>query len=402
MPHLIYFNNNNKLVKKNIIFIAIKETTSEREKIKMSNTEEVDVYRTLQIHLDKMPIGFPATKSGSDIRVLKHLFSPEEAKAATYLKFGWERDLESLDEIYNRIDNPSISKKDLGEILDEMGKKGLIMTKREESGKKYYGNALLMVGIFEFQVNRLDKEFIEDFHDYFDEGWLPETLKLKGAQLRTIPLEKSIEYEPSVKDFDKVQELLKTTDGPYMVANCICKQLKDIEDDPCKVTDRRELCMGFGHAAQLYIDQGWGRKITREEAIEILRKNQEEGLVLQADNSQKLTFICSCCSCCCEGLSRFLKIPNPGKMMISNFYAQINAEDCTGCETCINICPMEAIKLVENKAKVRVKRCIGCGNCVVQCPSDAISLQKKDREFIPYPTMDDLFDKIMQRKKAQG
>ncbi|MCJ7649492.1 MAG: hypothetical protein MUP85_12820, partial [Candidatus Lokiarchaeota archaeon] len=146
----------------------------------MSKSEEKDVFRELQKHLDKMPIGFPATKSGSDIRILKQLFTPYEAEIAMLLKFGWERDLETIDTIYNRIDDKSISKEVLGNILDEMGRKGLIMTKRELD-QKYYGNALLMVGIFEFQVNRLNKDFIEDFHDYFDEGWLPETLKLKGA-----------------------------------------------------------------------------------------------------------------------------------------------------------------------------------------------------------------------------
>jgi len=364
------------------------------------SVDDIDVYRKLQEHLDKMPIGFPTTKSGSDIRILKKLFTPEEAKVATFLKFGWERDLETLDTIFSRVVDNKISKEVLEDILDEMGRKGLIMTKND-SEQKYYGNALLMVGIFEFQVNRLDKDFIEDFHDYFDEGWLPETLRLKGAQLRTIPVEKSIEIKQNVSDFDKVQELFKTTDGPYMVANCICKQLKDIEEQPCKVTNRREVCMGFGHAAKLYIDQGWGREITKEEAISILKQNQEDGLVLQADNSQKLTFLCSCCSCCCEGLSRFLKIPNPGKMMISNYFAEVDADYCTGCGTCIEICPMEAITLVDDVAKIKQKRCIGCGNCVAKCPSEAISLKKKERQFVPFPTMDDLFDKIMQRKIAQ-
>ena len=366
----------------------------------MLKNEEEDVYRILQKHLDKMPIGFPATKSGSDIRLLKHLFTPEEAKIATLLRFGWERDLETLDTVYARIEDRNITKEDLGNILDEMGNKGLIMTKRD-SDQTYYGNALLMVGIFEFQVNRLKKEIIKDFHDYFDEGWLPETLRLKGSQLRMIPVEQSVEFEPNISRFDKVEELFETTDGPYMVANCICKQLKDLEEQPCKVTSRREICMGFGHAAKLYIDQGWGREITKDEAIDILKQNQEDGLVLQADNSQKLSFICSCCSCCCEGLSRIVKIPNPGEMMVTNFYAEVNEDDCTGCETCINICPMEAIKLVDNLAKIKKKRCIGCGNCVVRCPSDAISLNKRERQFVPYPTMDDLFDKIMQRKKAQ-
>ena len=299
-------------------------------------TENDDVYIKLQQHLDKMPIGFPTAESGSGIRLLKHLFTPEEAEMATWLKFGWDRDLETIDSIYERIKDKGLTKEELENKLDEMSKKGLIMFKRE-GNIKYYGNALLMVGIFEFQVNRLKKEFIPDFHDYFDNAWLPEAVKVKGAQLRTIPVEKSIELHDNVSSFDNLEDLLKTTDGPYAIINCICKQLKDMEGEPCKVTDRREVCMGFGIAAELYIEHGWGREITKEEAREILKKNQEDGLVLQPDNSQNLTFICSCCSCCCEGLSRYLKMSAPGKYIITNFYAQVDSDSCIGCGTCVEI-----------------------------------------------------------------
>jgi electron transport complex protein RnfB len=262
-----------------------------------------------------------------------------------------------------------------------------------------------MVGMFEFQVNRLDqlpKEFIKDFHDYFDEAWLPEAFKVKGAQLRTIPVEKSIDVERVATKFDSLESLIESVKGPFMVTNCICKQLKDLEGDPCKVTTRREVCMGFGYAAKMYIGQGWGREISKEEAIQILKQNQEDGLVLQPDNSQELGFLCSCCSCCCESLSRYIKFPNPGNMSITNYYAEIDSELCTGCSTCINICPMEAIKMRDNISKVKQKRCIGCGNCVVKCPEDAINLRKRERVFTPFPTLDELFDKISERKKRIG
>lgn len=362
---------------------------------------EVEIYKKLQQHLDKMPIGFPPSKSGSGLRLLKHLFTPEEAELATYLRFSWERDLEPIDVIYERVKDKEITKEELEEKLDFMVKKGLLMFKKE-NGLKYYGNALLMVGMFEFQVNKLDqlpKEFIKDFHDYFDEAWLPEAFKVKGSQLRTIPIEKSIEFKENVADFDNLESLIESTQGPYMVTNCICKQLKDLEGEPCKVTSRREVCMGFGYAAKMYIEQGWGREISKVEAIEILRQNQEDGLVLQPDNSQELGFICSCCSCCCESLSRYIKFPNPGSMSITNYYAEIDPELCTGCGTCVNICPMEAIKLQNDISKIKKKRCIGCGNCVVKCPVEAISLKKRDKQFTPFPTMDDLFDKISERKK---
>lgn len=359
--------------------------------------EDNDIYRKLQEHLDKMPVGFPSVKSDADIRLLKHLFTPEEAKIAMFLKFGWVRDLEPLEVIYERAKETGISIEKLENVLDRMVSKGSIMFKRE-GDKKYYGNALLMVGMFEFQVNKLTKEFIKDYHDYSVQGWFQEAFRVKSAQLRTIPVEKSIEFEHNVSPFDDVGKCLDSYDGPIAILNCVCKQVKDILGDPCKVTDRREVCMGFGVLAQLCIDQGWGRSITKEEAHEILRKNQEEGLVIQPDNSQKLSFICSCCSCCCENLSKYVLLPNPASVVIANYYAEVDPDLCIGCGICVEICPMNAISLKDEVSSIKRKRCIGCGNCVAKCPEEAISLHKRERQFTPFPTMDELFDKVMERK----
>lgn len=357
-----------------------------------------EIYRQLQQHLEKMPIGIPPVKSGAGIRLLKTLYTPEEAEIAMYLRFGWERDLEPLETIYERAKENRFSLNELEERLDEMVKKGLIMYNKVNS-KKYYGNALLMVGIFEFQVNKLKPEFIKDFHQYFTEGWLPEAIKLKASQLRTIPVEESIDVDKNISRYDDLKQLLETTNGPYSVANCVCRQVKDMEGEPCKVTSRRELCLQFGFAAKMFIETGNGREISKEGALKILKKSQEEGLVLEPDNSQKLTFICCCCGCCCENLTKMKLLARPGQFMITNYYAIVDQEECVGCGVCIDICQMEAIKLKNNIANIRTRRCIGCGNCAAKCPSEAISLEKRERQFTPFPTMDALYDKILERKK---
>lgn len=362
-----------------------------------SISEDSGIYRKLQQHLDEMPVGFPPVKSGADIRLLKHLFTPEEAKIAMFLKFGWDRDLEPLETIYNCAKETGISLEELETILDRMVSKGSIMSKKD-GGKKYYGNALLMIGMFEFQVNRLTKDFVKDYEDYFIQGWLPEAFRVKAAQMRTIPVEKSIEFEHNVSTYDNITKVIDEAEGPFAIMNCVCRQVKDILEDPCKATDRREVCMASGIMAQLTIDQGRGRAITKEEALEILQKNQEEGLVIQPDNSQIFSFVCSCCSCCCENLSKYILLPNPANVVIANYYAEVDSDLCTGCGTCVEICPMKAIKLKDDISSIIRKRCIGCGNCAAKCPSEAISMNKRERQFTPFPSMDVLFDKVMQRK----
>jgi ferredoxin len=356
-----------------------------------------EIYRKLQQHLDKMPVGFPRAESGSDIRVLKHLFTPEEAKIATFLRFGWNRDLESLDKIYDRIKNTGISLEELETKLDNMVKKGAILTRKDDN-QKYYANAMLIIGMYEFQVDKFTKGFLKDFNDYLNEIWGREANKTGYHQLRTIPVEKSLDPSLNVAPYDNIREIIEKSEGPFVKINCVCRQEMDIYGKPCKITNHKENCLGFGDMVQTYIDQGWGTQISKEETLKILKKNQEEGLILRPNNSQDVEFVCSCCSCCDRGISGLLRVPDPVNYVISNFYSEVDPELCTGCGSCIDRCQLKAITLVEDISSVDHKRCIGCGNCVTVCPSEAMTLIKKDKECVPPKTMDDLYDLILDEK----
>ncbi|MFX1593957.1 MAG: 4Fe-4S binding protein [Promethearchaeota archaeon] len=362
-----------------------------------NKSEDSDIYRQLQKHLDKMPIGFPQAESGSDIRVLKHLFTPEEANIATFLKFGWNRDLEPLEQIYERIKDTGVSIEELKTKLDNMVKKGSILSKRKRD-KKYYANAMLIIGMYEFQVNKLTTEFLKDFNEYLGEIWGAEANKTDYHQLRTIPVEKSLDPELRVAPYDNVRKIIEESNGPFAKINCICRQERDMYGKPCKMTNHKDNCLGFGDMIQMYIDQGWATQISKEETLRILQTNQEEGLILRPSNSQNVEFICSCCYCCDKGISELLKVPDPANYVVSNFYSEVDPELCTGCGSCIDRCQLEAITLIDDVSSIDRKRCIGCGNCVAICPSDAIILQKKEEEYVPPPTMDDLYDLILTEK----
>jgi len=361
------------------------------------NENDHDIYKELQLHLDTFPIGFPTTKSGIEFEVLKHLFTPKEAKIATKLNFSWSKNLEPLNTIYERTKDFGLSIEELEFHLDNMIKKGVIHF-RKEKGKKYYSNTQFIIGMYEFQVNRLNKDFLGKFHKYLGVNLGLEVFGTKISQFRTVPVEKSITPEHHISTYDDLKTIIEEVEEPFAVVNCICRQANDLLGNPCKATDRREVCMTFGPMAHMYIDQGWGREISREEALEIQRKNEDDGLVLQAGNSLKPHFICSCCGCCCPVLVGTKKFPRPVQFFSANFYAEVDSELCSGCGTCIDRCQMEAIKLVKEISKINKKKCIGCGNCVPTCPEEAIQLKKKDKEIDLPPTMDDLNNKILKRK----
>jgi ferredoxin len=356
---------------------------------------EDDVYRELQKHLDQMPVGFPATKSGVELRILKFIFTPEEAKIAT--KLSWAP--EPLETIYSRFDKSKISIEELKKKLDNMVKKGGAHYIKVE-GKKQYANPFIVVGMFEYQLKRLTKEFLEDTEQYITEAF-PISQTSVVSQFRIVPIEKSITRESYVTTYDDIRKIIESTDGPFGVSECICRKGMDIRGQPCKVTSLRENCILLGKdGIDLYTSQGWGRSISKEEALEILRKNEEAGLVLQPGNAQSPDFVCSCCGCCCGILSHLKELPRPADLINTNHYAQVDPELCEGCETCIERCQMGALKIVEGVSTVDLGRCIGCGNCVATCPSEAITLKKKEEVHVPPKDRVEQVIKIWTDKEA--
>jgi len=343
----------------------------------MSKTQTV--YRELQKHMDKLPVGFPQTESGVEIRILKLLFSPKEAIIATKLKTIPE----TIRTIFRRVKKEVNSKEELRVLLNNLVEKGAIFGKKK--GKRiYYANAMFVIGVYEFQVPRLTSEFMVLMHQYIDEAYAEEFIKTGIHQLRTVPIEKSLSLESRVYKYDDIIKLVKKVKGPFGVAECVCRIGHDLLDQRCTQTELRESCLVFHQTARYYINHGYARPITREESIEILRNAEEAGLVLQPGNSKQLGFICTCCGCCCEGLRLANKFPRPSEFYISNYHAEVNENECSGCKACISRCQMKAISQLDNVSSVNLDFCIGCGLCVTTCPMKAITLKKnKKKEKLP-------------------
>ena len=367
---------------------------------------ESRIYRQLQEHLDRAPVGYPATESGVDIRFLKHLFTPQEAQIAIYLS---HIKLEAAGRIYKRAKKSgmALSIEELRRILDRMVRKGTLLAYKEGYRETHYKNAGVSAGgMYDFQVNRLTKELVEDFHKYHAEAFarVETTGTVRIPQLRTIPVEKSIPVPEKYQTgtYDDVRHLVESTSGQIAVVNCVCRQTREFQGQRCTHTDLRETCLQIGtdHARQ-YVDMGIARYITREEAFAILEKAQEAGLIIQPENSRRPEAICLCCGDCCALLSAVKKSPRPANLYATNYYLEVDSALCTGCATCIKRCQLEARVMANGVATVNLDRCIGCGNCVVTCQSKASRLHKKEQELIPPKDKDTMYLKIVSRKKGK-
>lgn len=355
--------------------------------------EKSDIYRELQKHLDKMPVGYPATESGVEIRILKHLFSPEQAELALYLTY---QPL-PLKKIYRRAKKLGINIEELEKKLDEMYDKGII-NYGKSGEEKFYANAPLAIGMYEYQLNSLTEDFVKDIYQYFEEAFIHEYNKSGIPQLRTIPIEQSLAPEQTVSTYDDLRSIIENIGEPIAVAECICRQAKDLISEPCKKTDLRHICFSFRRAAENYLEQGFAKKISKEEALNLLEKAEEDGLVLQPGNSMRPMCICCCCDCCCEILVNQNRLPEPTQFFATNYIAEVDEDLCIGCGTCEERCNMDAVHVEDAIAQVDKKRCIGCGVCVPTCTSEAIKLYKKEDVIIPPKNTAATYMAIMDKK----
>ncbi len=349
-----------------------------------------NVYKKLAVHLDNTPSGYPETQSGVELRILKQLFTKEEAQLALSLVLM----LEPVESIAKRAGkNPEY----IEPILIEMGVKGLILHVKRNNINTFM---LLhfVVGIWEYQVNRLTKELIKDFNEYAP-FLINDQFKNKTKQFRVIPVGKSINTELNIMDYEQVENIINSQ-SKILVAPCICRKEHEIMDKGCGKL--MEACLVFGSGAYIYESRGIGRSISCEEALDIVKQGVKQGLVPQPSNSIKPINICLCCDCCCQILKNIKDFEAPAKIVHSNFQACVDHDECTGCEACEEICPMDAIEMDDKSivAVVNLDRCIGCGLCVTVCEFNAMSLaDKKETEKIDPPAkLMDTYMKIAQEK----
>jgi formate hydrogenlyase subunit 6/NADH:ubiquinone oxidoreductase subunit I len=136
--------------------------------------------------------------------------------------------------------------------------------------------------------------------------------------------------------------------------------------------------------AEILVKRGVARKITIEEALSIIERCEDLGLVHHADNaSHGFSFICNCCSCCCfflRGLIHYGK----GNTAKSRYRAVVEKDLCNGCGLCEGRCVFGAMRIENGVAYSNPEKCYGCGLCATKCPTKAISLKLvRDRTHIP-------------------
>lgn len=349
-----------------------------------------EIYEKLRERLDMFPQGFPRTKSRVELEILKRLFTPAEAE----IMFSLRPYPEPVAAVAERMGR---SEGEMADILYQMSKKGLIL-RGSIQGQTFYFMAPWMVGIWEFQLKNLNQENVPLYEKFFEEGMVQERRRTQTAGFRVIPIERELKDTTLVQPFEKVSEIIESSHR-YAVADCICRKEASLMGHGCDKP--MEACMTFDLAADYYIENGLGREITKQEAHEVLLKAEESGLVHHSSNHKgSKMFICNCCGCCCKALAHINKYDNPAAIAHSNYYAVVNGETCTACETCVARCQVNAVRMQDDISIIVKDRCIGCGLCASSCPTESISMvQKQPRDMsVIFEDQEELLQSMAKEK----
>jgi NAD-dependent dihydropyrimidine dehydrogenase PreA subunit len=346
------------------------------------------IYQKLAKHLDKLPGGFPSTNTGVELRILKRLFTPEEAEFALHLTLIPEES-----RVVAR--RAKISTQEASQRCETMARKGLIYRIDSKADQPKYMACQYAIGIWEFHVNDLDEGLAKDMGEYlpflFEEAW-------KKPQLRTVPVNKSLSSKLKVLTYENAEEMVMHF-GKSVVAPCICRREFSLLGKGCDKPE--ETCLVFDRAAEYYLRNGLGREIGQQEVLGILKIAEEAGLVLQPSNAREIVNICCCCGDCCGVLRSLKGYPKPASLASTPFFAAIDTETCEGCGVCEDRCQMEAVQLKNEKVSVDIDRCIGCGLCVSTCPTDSMTLARKP-EYDQPDVPEDLIKASIELGRARG
>jgi Na+-translocating ferredoxin:NAD+ oxidoreductase subunit B len=347
-------------------------------------------YRQLAEVLNTLPNGFPPTDSGVEIKILKKIFEPDEAEFFCRLRLTYE----TPEQIAQRNQLPL---EGLAEKLEKMFEKGQIESRISERVRSFR-MAPWVVGIYEYQLNRMDKEFAQLVEEYIP-FYGPQLVMTKPPIMQVIPIEKEIPANYEALPYEKVSNVIENGKS-FTVFDCICRKRTRLLDKGCDKP--LEICMGIGEEPEAFDNHPMGgRSISKQEAYALLQKAEEAALVHMTSNVKNgRWFICNCCGCC-DGQLMAVGAGLTG-IINSHFYAEIDQDLCASCGICADErCQVKAIDEVDGSYRVNRVKCIGCGLCVSTCTTEAMRLiHKSPEELQPLP--DNEMDWLEKRGAARG
>jgi len=347
-----------------------------------------DGYQQLVKRLNRFPQGAPPSELL--FKILRMLFSENEAGLVSSLPI----------KPFTAKKAALIWKKPESEarkVLDSLAERGLLVD-NERHGRSLYSLPPPMAGFFEFSMMRVrqdidQKLLAELLYQYLnvEEDFIKALFVNGETQLgRVFVHEPALPSDHSLEvlDYERASEVIKTA-RHRAIGVCYCRHKMMHVGRACDAP--QDICMTFNTVAFSLTKHGIARPVDVKEGLDLLEQAYERNLVQFGENVRRsVSFICNCCGCCCEaliGIKRFGSV----FPIHTNFLPRVDETGCSGCGTCVDVCPVEAMSIVsandphqpkKRKARLNEEICLGCGLCVRTCSSRSITLVPHPKRII--------------------
>lgn len=320
-------------------------------------------------------IGYPNTKSKYLLRIMEKLATPEEGRLL----------LELPGETAGLARKLGVDEKTMQKQLRELTEKGLVITTKK--------GPCLVRNVTQFHDANLasaekwiDTELLDLWKEFYEVEWFPTMSNVpKDAYvqyIRVVPawtaMERSTAVSPGQLRKEENLKALVAESETIAVVPCTCRRSMR------RCNAELMNCVLFNRGAEYAISRGAGRKISVDEAMAIFARSEKAGLVhtWPFTASVHLNEICNCCIDCCGIFDAGIKFGTLSRILERNrLYAEADAEQCDGCQDCVDRCFFSAIEMKripgskKLKAVVDADKCFGCGSCVLGCDAAALTLK---------------------------
>ncbi|HAS74074.1 MAG TPA: pyridine nucleotide-disulfide oxidoreductase [Clostridiales bacterium UBA8960] len=282
---------------------------------------------------------------GPEYYALEPILTPFQAKVALFVAF---RDKLSAEAIATAAGEPLDQVK---EALDHLAWTGVTFWNTVD-GFDMYWHDIFVPGHLEMINNNKEivakhPEVAEAFY-YFGSKKGPMAagiMPIGGGPMRVLPIQRSIDGSTKKASYEELTKHLNDAEV-FSVSDCSCRTSRESMGEGCGHL-KEEMCIQLGHAAEYYIKTGRGREITRDEAFEIIRRAEDNGLmhsIPNLDTPGHTHAICNCCGCGCYAMRLANEFLN-NDIVRSNYKSVVDESKCVACGECVDVCPTNALRL---------------------------------------------------------